>query len=149
MTLQSKVMEDMKSAMKAKDKVSLRGLRAIKSAILLAQTDGTGAEIDEAKEVQIVQKLIKQRQDSLKIYEGQNRADLAQIEVEEIEVLQKYLPEQLSEADLKAAIQAIIDKNGATSMKDMGKVMGLASSELQGKADNRLVAVLVKQLLSA
>lgn len=149
MTLQSKVMEDMKSAMKAKDKVSLRGLRAIKSAILLAQTDGTGAEIDEAREVQIVQKLIKQRQDSLKIYQDQNRADLAQIEADEIEVLQKYLPEQLSEEDLKAAIQAIIDRTGASSMKDMGKVMGLASSELQGKADNRLVATLVKQLLSA
>ena len=149
MTLQSKVMEDMKSAMKAKDKVSLRGLRAIKSAILLAQTDGTGAEIDEAREVQIVQKLIKQRQDSLKIYQDQNRADLAQIEADEIEVLQKYLPEQLSEEDLKAAIQAIIDRSGARSMKDMGKVMGLASGELQGKADNRLVAAMVKQLLSA
>lgn len=149
MTLQDRVMEDMKSAMKTKDKVSLRGLRAIKAAILLAQTDGTGAEIDEAKEIQIIQKLIKQRQDSLKIYQDQNRADLAQVEADEIEVLQKYLPEQLSEADLKAAIQAIIDKNGATSMKDMGKIMGLASSELQGKADNRLVADLVKQLLSA
>lgn len=149
MTLQSKVMEDMKSAMKAKDKVSLRGLRAIKSAILLAQTDGTGAEIDTEKEIQIVQKLIKQRQDSLKIYNEQNRSDLAQVEEEEIAVLQKYLPEQLSEDELKAAIQAIIDKSGASSMKDMGKVMGMASNEFQGKADNRMVATLVKQLLSA
>jgi uncharacterized protein len=149
MTLQSKVMEDMKSAMKAKDKVSLRGLRAIKSAILLAQTDGTGAEIDTEKEILIVQKLIKQRQDSLKIYNEQNRSDLAQVEEEEIAVLQKYLPEQLSEDELKAAIQAIIDKSGASSMKDMGKVMGMASNEFQGKADNRMVATLVKQLLSA
>jgi uncharacterized protein YqeY len=148
MTLQSKVMEDMKSAMKAKDKVSLRGLRAIKSAILLAQTDGTGVEIDTEKEIQIVQKLIKQRQDSLKIYTEQNRPDLAQVEEEEIAVLQKYLPEQLSEDELKAAIQGIINKSGANSMKDMGKIMGMASSEFQGKADNRMVATLVKQLLA-
>jgi uncharacterized protein YqeY len=148
MTLQSKIMEDLKTAMRAKDKVSLRSLRAIKAAILLTQTDGTGMEIDEAKEIQIVQKLIKQRQDSLKIYNDQNRPDLAEVEVEEIDVLQKYLPEQLSEADLKAAIQGIIDESGASSMKDMGKVMGLASSKLQGKADSRMVATLVKQLLS-
>ena len=149
MTLQSKVMEDMKSAMKAKDKVSLRGLRAIKSAILLAQTDGTGAEIDTEKEIQIVQKLIKQRQDSLKIYNEQNRSDLAQVEEEEIAVLQKYLPEQLSEDELKAAIQAIIDKSGASSMKDMGKVMGMASKELAGKADGKVISEIVKQLLSS
>lgn len=148
MTLQSKIMEDLKTAMRAKDKVSLRSLRAIKAAILLTQTDGTGTEIDEVKEIQIVQKLIKQRQDSLKIYNDQNRPDLAEVEVEEIDVLQKYLPEQLSEADLKAAIQGIIDELGASSMKDMGKVMGLASSKLQGKADNRMVGTLVKQLLS-
>jgi hypothetical protein len=148
MTLQSKIMDDLKTAMKAKDKVSLRSLRAIKAAILLAQTDGTGTEIDEEKEIQIVQKLIKQRQDSLKIYNDQNRPDLAEVEVEEIDVLQKYLPEQLSEDELKAAIQAIIDKSGANSMKDMGKVMGMASSEFQGKADNRMVATLVKQLLA-
>jgi hypothetical protein len=142
-------MTDLKSAMKAKDKVSLRSLRAVKAALLLAKTDGTGVEIDEAKEVQILQKLIKQRQDSLKIYQDQNRADLAQVEADEIDVIQKYLPEQLGEDELKAAIQAIMEKTGANSMKDMGKVMGMASAQFQGKADNRMVASLVKQLLSA
>jgi|TARA_B110000285_G_scaffold176204_1_gene197788 uncharacterized protein YqeY len=149
MELQSKIMTDLKSAMKAKDKVSLRSLRAVKAALLLAKTDGTGVEIDEAKEVQILQKLIKQRQDSLKIYQDQNRADLAQVEADEIDVIQKYLPEQLGEDELKAAIQAIMEKTGANSMKDMGKVMGMASAQFQGKADNRMVASLVKQLLSA
>lgn len=149
MELQSRIMTDIKSAMKAKDKVSLRSLRAVKAALLLVKTDGTGVEIDEAKEIQILQKLIKQRQDSLKIYQDQNRADLAQVEADEIDVIQKYLPEQLGEDELKAAIQAIMEKTGANSMKDMGKVMGMASAQFQGKADNRMVASLVKQLLSA
>lgn len=141
-------MADMKTAMKAKDKVSLRGIRAIKSAILLAKTDGSGEAIDEAKELKILQKLIKQRQDSLKIYEEQNRPELAQIEKEEIEVIQKYLPKQMSEDELRAAIQEIIDTTGASSMKDMGKVMGMSSKAFQGKADNRMVATIVKELLS-
>jgi len=141
-------MADMKAAMKAKDKVTLRGLRAIKAAILLAKTDGTGEEVDEAKELKILQKLIKQRQDSLKIYQDQNRPELAAVEQEEIEVLQRYLPKQMSETELRTAVQGIIDELGATSMRDMGKVMGKASQSFQGKADNRLVSVMVKELLS-
>lgn len=148
MALETQIMADMKAAMKAKDKVSLRGIRAIKSAILLAKTDGSGQAIDGAKELKILQKLIKQRQDSLKIYEDQNRPELAQIEKEEIAVIQKYLPEQMSEDELRAAIQGIIDKTGANSMKDMGKVMGMSSKTFQGKADNRMVATIVKELLS-
>lgn len=148
MGLETTIMADMKTAMKAKDKVSLRGIRAIKSAILLAKTDGSGEAIDEAKELKILQKLIKQRQDSLKIYEEQNRPELAQIEKEEIEVIQKYLPKQMSEDELRAAIQEIIDTTGASSMKDMGKVMGMSSKTFQGKADNRMVATIVKELLS-
>lgn len=142
-------MGDMKAAMKAKDKVSLRGIRAIKSALILAKTDGSGEEMNETREIKIVQKLIKQRQDSLKIFTDQNRPELAQIEAEEIEVLQKYLPKQMSEAELKTAIQEIITKTGASSMRDMGKVMGMANKTFQGKADNRMVATLVKKLLSA
>lgn len=149
MALQTQLMADLKTAMKAKDKVSLRGLRAIKSALLLAKTDGSGEEMNEAKEIKIIQKLIKQRQDSFKIFTDQNRPELAQIEAEEIEVLQKYLPQQMSEAELRTAIQGIIEVTGASSMKDMGKVMGMANKNFQGKADNRMVATLVKQLLSA
>ena len=148
MGLETTVMADMKAAMKAKDKVSLRGIRAIKSALLLAKTDGSGKEIDEVVELKILQKLIKQRQDSLKIYEDQNRPELAQIEKEEIAVIQKYLPEQLSEEELRTAIQRIIEKTGASSMKDMGKVMGMSNKTFQGKADNRMVASIVKELLS-
>jgi len=148
MSLQKNIMADIKTAMKAKDKATLRGLRAVKAAILLAKTDGSGEEVDEAKELKILQKLIKQRQDSLKIYQDQNRPELAVIEQEEIDVLQRYLPKQMSEAELRAAVQGIIDESGASSMKDMGKVMGLASKKFQGKADNRLVSVMVKELLS-
>ncbi len=149
MNLQSKVMEDLKTAMKTKDKAALRGLRAIKSALLLVQTDGSGQEMNEAKEIAILQKLIKSRQDSFKIYEDQGRPDLAVVEVEEIAVIEKYLPTQLSEAELSVAIQDIITTAGATSMKDMGKIMGIANETLQGRADNRLVSAIVKQLLSA
>ena len=148
MTLQERVMEDMKTAMKTKDKGLLRGLRAIKAALLLAQTDGSGRAIDENREIEILQKLIKQRQDSLKIYQDQNRPDLAIVEEEELNAIQLYLPQQLSESELQAAIQAIITEVGATSMKDMGKVMGKASATLKGKADNRLVSEMVKKMLS-
>jgi uncharacterized protein len=148
MTLQERVMEDMKTAMKTKDKGLLRGLRAIKAALLLAQTDGSGRAIDETREIEILQKLIKQRQDSLKIYQEQNRPDLAIVEKEELNAIQLYLPQQLSESELQAAIQAIMNEVGATSMKDMGKVMGKASADLKGKADNRLVSEMVKKMLS-
>ncbi len=148
MSLQNRIMEDLKVAMKEKDKAAMRGLRAIKAAILLAQTDGSGQEIDEAREIAILQKLIKQRQDSLAIYQQQNRPELAVVEQEEIDVIQKYLPQQLTEEELKTAIQAIIQQVGATSAKDMGKVMGKANQDLKGRADGRLIATTVKALLS-
>lgn len=149
MSLTEKVQAEMKQAMLSKDQAKLRGLRAVKSAILLAQTEKSGAkELSEEKELEIVQKLLKQRKDSLAIYEEQGRDDLAQKEKEEIEVIEKFLPEQLSEEEVKDIVQNIIDETGASSMKDMGKVMGMATKRLAGKADNKTVADLVKSMLS-
>ncbi len=148
MTLEEKITTDLKEAMKAKDKAGLRGIRAIKAAILLAQTDGSGEAMNEEKEIKLLQKLIKQRKDSLEIYEKQNREDLAVQEREEIEVIEKYLPKQLSEEELTAALQEIIAQTGASSAKDMGKVMGAASKALAGKADGKAISAVVKKLLS-
>jgi len=147
MTLEQRITADMKTAMKAKDKVSLRGIRAIKSAILLQKTDGSGKELDADGEISLLQKLVKSRQDSLDIYTKQNREDLAVTEREEIEVISKYLPEQLSEAELGALIDEVITKTGASSMKDMGKVMGMANKQAAGRADGKTIASLVKQKL--
>ncbi len=147
MTLEEKINNDLKTAMKAKDQVGLRGIRAIKSAILLAKTDGSGNELNRDLEIKLLQKLVKQRKDSLDIYEKQNREDLAVKEREEIEVIEKYLPKQLDEAELKGIIQKIITQTGASSMKDMGKVMGMASKQLAGKADGKAISGVVKQLL--
>ncbi len=147
MTLEEKINSDLQKAMKAKDQVSLRGIRAIKSAILLAKTDGSGTELDQEKEIKLLQKLIKQRKDSIEIYEKQNRQDLAVVEKEEINVIEKYLPEQLSEAELEKIISQIIQDTGASSMKDMGKVMGMASKQLAGKADGKAISTVVKKLL--
>ncbi len=147
MSLEKKIMQDLKTAMKAKDQASLRGIRAIKSAIQLAKTDGSGREIDAATEIKMLQKLVKQRQDSLGIYEKQNREDLAQVEREEIEVIQRYLPEQMSDAELEERLRAIIEKVGAESMRDMGKVMGVASKEFAGQADGKTISAKVKALL--
>ena len=148
MSLETRIMGDLKEAMKAKDQASIRSIRAIKAAILLVKTDGSGKELDEAGEIKLVQKLVKQRQDSLEIYEKQGRDDLALTEKEEIEILKKYLPEQMSEADLHAFIKELISEVGASSMKDMGKVMGIANQRLAGKADGKTIATLVRQLLS-
>lgn len=148
MSLENTINEDLKTAMKAKDQVSLRGIRAIKSAILLYNTSGAAGEMDTEKEIALLQKLVKQRQDSLDIYVKQGREDLASIEREEIEVIMRYLPKQLSEEELKTAVQAIIGRLGASSMKDMGKVMGEASKELAGKADGKAISAVVKALLS-
>ena len=147
MTLEERITQDMKTAMKAKDKVSLRGIRAIKSAIMLKKTDGSGTELDETGEIALVQKLVKSRQDSLDIYVKQNREDLAVTEREEIEVISRYLPEQLSEEELGALIDSVIAKTGASSMRDMGKVMGMANKEAAGKADGKTIAALVKAKL--
>ncbi len=148
MSLESRIMTDLKEAMKSKNQVALRGIRAIKAAILLAKTDGSGKQLDEAGEIKLVQKLVKQRQDSLDIYTKQNREDLAVIEREEIEILKKYLPEQLGEDELKKIISQIVSETGAVGMKDMGKVMGMANQKLAGKADGKTIASIVKTLLS-
>lgn len=148
MTFEEKINEDLKKAMKEKDKTALRGLRAIKSAILLAKTDGSGKELDEEAQIQLLQKLVKQRRESLDIYEKQNRPELAEVEKEEIEVISEYLPKQLSEAELEAEIDRIIKETGAESMKDMGKVMGIAGRELAGKAEGKKIAEVVKEKLN-
>ena len=147
MSLEQKITQDLKTAMKAKDKVALRGIRAIKAALLLAKTDANAAEMTEAIEIKLLQKLVKQRKDSLEIFEKGNRVELAQIEKEEIEIIEKYLPAQMDVAALEVIIKKIIEQTGATSMKDMGKVMGMASKELAGKADGKTISMLVKQLL--
>jgi len=149
MSLEQKVMTDLKTAMLAKDEKSLRSLRAIKAAIILAKTsEGAGGEIGEADEIKLLQKLIKQRKDSLEIYATQNRADLATREQEEIDVIEKFLPQQMSAEELKASLQQIISETGASSPADMGKVMGLATKKLAGKADGKTISNLVKELLN-
>ncbi len=149
MSLEEKIMEDLKAAMKAQDRASMRGLRAVKSALLLLKTDGSGKEITPEREIQLLQKLVKQRRESIAIFEKENRADLAEVEKEEVAVIEKYLPEALSEEDLEKFIKALILSSGATSVKDMGKVIGLASKELAGKADGRAISDMVKKCLAA
>lgn len=148
MSLETKITNDLKEAMKNKDQAALRSVRAIKAAILLFKTDGSGNELNEEGEIKILQKLVKQRQDSLDIYVKQGREDLAVTEREEIAVIQKYLPAQMSVEDMKTAIQAIIAETGATSAKEMGKVIGLANQRLAGKAEGKVIAAMVKELLS-
>ena len=148
MTLEEQINTDLKAAMMAKDQAGLRGLRAIKAALLLAKTEkGATGELTKEKEVQILSKLIKQRKESIEIYEKENRADLAVTEKEEVAVIEKYMPAMMSDEDIKAAIQKIITETGATSQKEMGKVMGAASKALAGKADNKKVSEIVKSLL--
>ena len=147
MSLEANLMTDLKAAMKSKNQPALRAIRAAKAAILLQKTDGTGKELDEAGEIKLIQKLVKQRQDSLDIYVKQNREDLAVVEREEIEVLQNYLPKQLSADELKPIVQEIITSIGASGMADMGKVMGLASAKLAGKADGKTISGIVRGLL--
>ena len=149
MSLEEKINNDIKEAMKAKDQGWLRGVRAVKAAILLAKTDGSGGEIDADREIKILQKLVKQRQDSLAIYETQNRQDLATVEKEEIEVIQRYLPKQMTIEELEGFISDLIKENNASGVKDMGKIMGLATKGLAGKADGKAIAEIVKKLLSA
>ena len=149
MNLEAKIMAQMKDAMKAKDEGTLRGLRAIKAEIIKAKTEpGAGGEIDEATEQKFLQKMVKQRKDSLEIFEKQGRADLAEKEKEELTLIQKFLPEQMTEEDITAAIKQIIADTGATSAADLGKVMGAASKQLAGKADGKTISGVVKSLLS-
>ena len=149
MSLEQKVMAEMKDAMKAKDEAGLRGLRAIKAAIIIAKTaEGAGGELKSADEPKLLQKLVKQRKDSLQIYQQQNRADLAKKEEEEIAVIEKFLPKQLDEAALKEILAKIIAETGASSVADMGKVMGMATKELAGRADGKAIGAAVKELLA-
>jgi uncharacterized protein YqeY len=141
--------QEIKQAMLAKDQVQLRGLRAIKAALLLAKTEkGQAEEINEEAEIKILQKLVKQRKESADIYKTQGREDLYQVEQEEIDVISKFLPKQMERAEIEAVIAKIIAETGASSIKEMGKVMGLANKELAGKAEGKLIGEIVKSQLS-
>jgi uncharacterized protein YqeY len=149
MSLEQKVMAELKTAMLAKNEGGLRGLRAIKAAIIIAKTaEGAGGELKEEDETKLLQKLIKQRKDSLEIYQQQQRADLAQKEQEEIAVIERFLPKQLSAEELKAVLTKIIAETGASSPADIGKVMGAATKQLAGQADGKTISATVKELLS-
>ncbi|HET7360432.1 MAG TPA: GatB/YqeY domain-containing protein [Salinimicrobium sp.] len=148
MNLQEKVMAEMKEAMRAKNSTKLEALRAVKSAILLAQTSGQGKEgLSDSEELKLLQKLVKQRKESAEIYKEQGRADLAQPELDQAAVIEQFLPEQMSEQEIEAKVDEIIAKSGASGMKDMGKVMGMASKELAGKADGKTISMIVKRKL--
>jgi uncharacterized protein len=150
MNLEQKVMAEMKDAMKAKDEASLRGLRAIKAAIIIAKTaEGAKGELSEDDEMKMLQKLVKQRKDSLDIYKQQNRPDLAKKEEEEIAVIEKFLPKQLSDTELKEELKKIIQETGAKSPADIGKVMGIATKKLSGKADGKTISAAAKELLTS
>ena len=149
MALEQKVMAELKTAMLAKNEAALRGLRAIKAAIILAKTsEGANGELKEADETKLLQKLVKQRKDSLAIYQQQNRPDLAQKEEEEIAIIEKFLPQQLDEAALKAILTKIIAETGASSPADIGKVMGAATKQLAGQADGKTINAMARELLS-
>jgi len=148
MGLEKDVMEKMKVAMKAKDTVALASLRSIKSEILKQKTSGSGGEMTEAEELKLVQRLVKQRKDSAQLYKEQNRDDLAQEELDQVAILEDFLPQQLSEEEIKAQVKAIIVQTGAESMKDMGKVMGMASKQMAGKAEGAVISKIVKTELS-
>ena len=148
MSLQSKIMDVMKDAMRSKDTVALEALRAIKSELLLAQTStGSKEEISEADEIKILQKLVKMRKDSAEIYTTQNRPDLAEPELAQIAVIEQFLPAQLSEAEVEAIVSKIIAETGASGIASMGKVMGLASAQIGGQAEGKVISGIVKKLL--
>ncbi|MBC7937489.1 MAG: GatB/YqeY domain-containing protein [Rhizobacter sp.] len=149
MALEQNIMAEMKDAMKSKNEAVLRSLRAIKAEIIKAKTEpGANGEIDEATEQKFLQKMMKQRKDSFEIFTQQGRADLAIKEKEEMDVIERFLPKQLNEAEIKAAVKNIIAETGAASAADMGKVMGVASKQLAGKADGKTISAVVKELLA-
>lgn len=148
MTIQERLNADLKIAMREKNQGALRAIRAAKTAFMMALTDGTGKEIDHKKEIEIIQKLLKQRQESFDIFTQQMREDLAAKEREEMEVLHTYLPSQMNDTELEEFVRLIVVKSGASGMKDMGKVMAVASEELEGRADNKKLASLIKDMLS-
>lgn len=149
MNLEQQISGELKTAMLAKDEKTVRSLRAVKAAIMLAKTsEGAGGDISADTEIKLLQKLVKQRKDSLEIYQQQNRPDLAQKEEEEIAVIEKFLPKQMDDAELKEVVGAIITSTGASSPADMGKVMGVATKQLAGKADGKKISAIVKELLA-
>ena len=149
MSLEQKIMAEMKDAMKAKNEATLRGLRAIKAEIIKAKTEpGAGGEVSEEKELNLLQKMMKQRRDSLDIYQQQNRMDLVQKEQEEMDVIEKFLPKQLTADELRMELQQVITETGATSPADMGKVMGAANKKLAGRADGKTISAMVKEMLA-
>ena len=149
MSLEQKVMGELKTAMLAKDEKALRSLRAIKAALINLKTaEGFSGTVKEEDEIKLLQKLVKQRKESLDIYEKQNRGDLAEKEKEEIIVIEKFLPAQMSEEEIKKVVAAVIKDTGASSPSDMGKVMGAANKQLAGKADGKTIAAIVKETLS-
>ena len=148
MSLQDSVMTALKAAMKSKDTVALTALRSVKSAILLAQTSGSGAELNEAEEFKLLQKLVKQRRDSAAIFTDQNRLDLAEPELAEVEVISQFLPQMLEESEVEKVVVETIASLGASGMKDMGRVMGVVSKTLAGKTDGKTISTLVKANLS-
>lgn len=149
MSLEQKIMTELKTAMLTKDEAGLRSLREVKAAILLAKTsEGAAGELKEEDEIKLLQKLVKQRKDSLEIFQQQNRPDLAKKEEEEIAIISKFLPQQMSSEEIKKELTKIIAAVGATSPADMGKVMGAATKQFAGKADGKTISALVKELLS-
>lgn len=148
MSLTETINNDIKEAMKAKDQAALRGLRSIKSALLLLATEKGAGEVNEDAELKALQKLAKQRKDSIEIYEQQNREDLAADEREELAIIEKFLPKQLGEAEVKAILEKIIAETGASSPADTGKVMPLAMKEMAGKADGKMISTVLRNLLS-
>ena len=148
MSLEKDIMTAMKEAMKAKDQTALAALRAVKSEILLAKTSGDDGELSSDDEIKLVQKLVKQRKDSARIFSEQNRGDLSEPELAQAAVLEKFLPEQLSEEEVTKVVIDIIAKTGAAGMKDMGKVMGMANQQLAGKADGRTISTIIKAQLT-
>lgn len=148
MNLENRINEDIKKAMLAKERERLDALRAVKAALMLLKTEKGGGEISEEMELKTLQKLAKQRKDAAQLYKDQNRDDLAKEETFQLGVISSYLPEQLSDEKIEATIKQLIEENGISGMKEMGKLMGLATKALTGKADNKKISEMVKTLLS-
>ena len=149
MNLENKIMNAMKESMKSKDQTSLRSLRAIKSAIIIHKTQkGSSDEISNEDELKILQKLVKQRRDSAEIYQSQGRMDLAQPELDEIKVIEQFLPDAMSEDEIESEVKKVIEQTGADGMKDMGKVMGIVTKKLMGKADGKTISTIVRNNLN-
>jgi uncharacterized protein len=148
MSLELKINNDLKEAMKARAEARLRTIRSIKAALLIAKTSGANIEIGEEDEIKLLQKMVKQRKDSLSIFEQQGRAELAQVEREEIDIIESYLPKQLSEVEIETIVREAIASTGASSVKDMGKVMGVASKQVAGRAEGAVISGIVKRLLA-